>query len=457
MIRTLSARLTIWFLALFAFLSLLAFSFSYVNLTAALNEKVDEQMAQDVFEISETLRAEGLEEAKREINLEAESEGVGRLFILFFAPDQVLLASSDLNAWPDPEQLARIPKSDNDYQTLTLPGMDHETRILTQSLEGGYSLRIGYLLEDDERVLGDFREVFGTAFSIMLLGGAIAGFLISKRAMRGVDRIRQTTNRISQGDFSQRVPPGKDGEEIDNLARAFNQMQDKIQVLINELGEVTNNIAHDLRSPLTRIRGLAETTLTGRQSLPEYQDMAGAVIEECDKMVSMVNTMLEIAETDAGLRKIPNTPVDMADIARNVGELFSTVAEDKDLKIKVAAEGSHLMVRGDRTRLQRAVANLLDNAIKYTPRGGTITIRTRSEADHVQVLIADTGIGIPAEELSHVFDRFYRLDQSRSTPGSGLGLSLVQAVVRAHGGEIRVESTVGGGSVFIISLPKLPA
>jgi heavy metal sensor kinase len=458
MIHTLSARLTLWVLSLFALLSLAAFSFTYVNLTSTLSKRIDKRLAQDAFEIAETLRTQGLKEAIREINLEAESEGVGRVFLRLFSSGQELLATSDLNAWPalDSPQKNPAAETGNFFETLVLPGMKHKTRILTQGLEEGYVLQIGYLLKDDERLLKDFREVFGTASSIMLLGGALTGFLVAKRAMKGVERIRQTTDRISQGDFSQRVPLGKDGEEIENLARAFNRMQERIQILIGELRDVSNNIAHDLRSPLTSIRGLAEMTLTGNQNIEDYREMAAAVIEESDKMVNMVNTMLEIAETDAGLRKTPENSVDMADIVRDVGELFFPVAEDKGVEIEVKPATTRLVVQGDRTRLQRAVANLLDNAIKYTPSGGKVTICAKDEATRVVISIADTGIGIPEGEQSRVFERFYRLDQSRSTPGSGLGLSLVQAVIHAHGGEVHVESEVGRGSVFTIRLPKQP-
>lgn len=456
MIRSLSVQLTLRFLVLFTFLFLTAFSFVYVHLKSTLHDKIDEKLTRDAFEVAETLRTEGLEEAIKEVHLEAEAEGVGRVFIRFFTPDLELIATSDLKAWPELSIKPRKPVAETGqlFDTLTLPGRHHQVRILHQGLEGGYLLQMGFLLKEDDRLLEDFRSIFATAFAIMLLGGALSGYLISKRAMKGVERIRQTADRIGQGDFSHRVELGKDGEEIENLGRAFNQMQDRIEVLIGELKDVTNNIAHDLRSPLTRIRGLAETTLTGRQELAEYRNMAGTIIEESDRMVGMVNTMLEIAETDAGLREIPKISVNLGDIVSDVGELFSTVAEDKGVELQVVVASAPLCVQGDRPRLQRAVANLLDNAIKYTPVGGKVTIQAAAEGEQILIAIADTGIGIPAEEQKSIFNRFYRLDQSRSTPGAGLGLSLVQAVVRAHGGMVQVESEVGRGSVFTIRLPR---
>jgi signal transduction histidine kinase len=243
-------------------------------------------------------------------------------------------------------------------------------------------------------------------------------------------------------------------DEINSLIHSVNHMQQKIKSLIHELQNVTNNIAHDLRSPITRMRGLAETNLTGEQTLEDYRELAGTVVEECDSLVGMINAMLEIAETDAGLREAPKMAVDLANIVDDVGGLFSTVAEDKGINLQVTVASSPLLVQGDRSRLQRVVANLLDNAIKYTPEGGKVAIRAAAEAEHILITVADTGIGIPPDEHRNIFNRFYRLDQSRSTSGCGLGLSLIQAVVRAHGGSVWVESEIGQGSVFTIKLPR---
>lgn len=456
MIRTLTARLTLWYTALFGLLSLLAFSVAYVTLAANLNNRMDDELRREFQELAEVFRHHEQAAVARELIAEAESEGISRVFYRLYSPQLEMVASSDLSSWPELDtQATPVPEDTGGrLQTLILSEQRCSARVLTQALEGGYILQIGYLLQDDERLLEHFRESFGIGFTIALLGAALVGFLVARRAMAGLGHIQQATNHIIRGDFSRSVPLGRYGEEIDNLALAFNQMQERVRILIEELRSVTNNIAHDLRSPLTRIRGLAETTLTGGQNLTEYQETAGAVIEECDKMVSMVNTMLEIAEADAGMRKLLETSVDMAAIVRDVGELFLTVAEDKGVEIQVAVPDAQLMVRGDRTRLQRAVANLLDNAIKYTPSGGKVTLSARGESSQVLISIADTGIGIPQGEQGRIFDRFCRLDQSRSTPGSGLGLSLVQAVVHSHGGKVQVGSEVGLGSVFTIRLPE---
>jgi signal transduction histidine kinase len=235
-------------------------------------------------------------------------------------------------------------------------------------------------------------------------------------------------------------------EEVDDLIISINRMQLRIHTLIKELQDVNNNIAHDLRSPVTRIRGLAETTLSGDQSLLEYQGMSGSVIEECDSLVGMINTMLEIAETDAGVTPLDKISVNISAIIRDVAELYSPVAEDKNITISLKITDDPILISGDRSRLQRAFANLLDNALKFTQEGGWVALEAKRENHTAQIKIADSGSGISAKDLPRVWERFYRADRSRSTPGTGLGLSLVQSIILAHDGKIDITSTEGAGT-----------
>jgi signal transduction histidine kinase len=184
--------------------------------------------------------------------------------------------------------------------------------------------------------------------------------------------------------------------------------------------------------------------------------MAGSVIEGCDDLIEMIGTMLEIARTDSGVAELTVEPLDLREIVAEAADLFAPMAEDKHIHIRLAESSRAVWVSGDRSRLQRVVANLLDNAIKYTPCGGTVTLSMHTDAAGVKMEITDTGEGIDATDIPHVFDRFYRGDKSRSTPGSGLGLSLAQAIVRAHGGAITVKST-GRGTAFSVLLPSEPS
>jgi heavy metal sensor kinase len=456
--HTTTFRLTLWYAGLFGTLSLMAFLWVYLDLAAGLNRQVDRQLSDDASEFEELYRQGGLKPLQHEFDREAGTEGIGRVFMRLTSPNQKILAASNLHAWgglgpvlPTDGVSVRRPVS---YATLSLPDHSHKIRTILKPLGDGNFLQIGTTLKTNETLMESYRETFGTALVVMLLTGAVAGWLLARRAMSGVARVTQTAVRIGEGDLSRRVPLGQEGQEIDDLARAFNTMLERIQTLIGELKEVTDNIAHDLRSPLTRIRGIAETTFTGRTNLEGYREMASTVIEESDRLVEMINTMLEIAQTDAGLAELSEGPVDIRRIMQEAAELFQPMAEDKGVRL-VSDAGEHpLTIQGDRVRLQRVIANLLDNAIKYTPAGGRASLSAEETRSRVIVRVSDTGIGIREADLSRIFDRFYRSDPSRSTPGNGLGLSLAQAVIRAHRGEIKVTSSPGQGSTFTLILPK---
>jgi signal transduction histidine kinase len=241
-------------------------------------------------------------------------------------------------------------------------------------------------------------------------------------------------------------------DEIDRLAATFNDMLDRIQTLVTEMKEMTENIAHDLRSPITRIRGLAEMALTTGKSIDEYEAAAASTVEDCDRLLDMINTMLYISQTEATAGKLPTEEVDMAGVVRNACELFQPVAEDKGVNL-VADIGADLRVRGVLQGLQRMLANLIDNALDCTPSPGTVTVSVSGDEKLGVIAVKDTGIGIPQDELPYIFRRFYRCDRSRSRPGAGLGLTLVEAIVHAHRGRIAVASTPNVGTTFTVTLP----
>jgi signal transduction histidine kinase len=285
--------------------------------------------------------------------------------------------------------------------------------------------------------------------------GGLIGWFMARRALLGVEEVTQTAEDISKGAIERRVPLRARGAEIDRLATAFNNMLERIHSLICGMREITDNIAHDLRSPITRIRGVAEMTLTSGKSVGEYENMAANTIEECDRLLEMIETMLAISELEAGAGSLAMGEVDMAGVVEDACELFQPLAEDKGLTIVTEVPTSS-RVYGDIQKLQRLVANLLDNAIKYTPHEGNVTVSIDGDEAQVLLLVKDTGVGISGDDLANVFERFYRCDPSRSGAGVGLGLSLVMAIVRSHGGEVAVTSSPGKGSTFTVSLPRNP-
>jgi len=298
----------------------------------------------------------------------------------------------------------------------------------------------------------DFREYFSVPIAIgIALSGAI-GWFMAKRALSGVEEVTRAAVDISNGALDRRVPVTGRNDEIDRLARTFNTMVGHTQALIEQMREITENIAHDLSSPITRMRGLAEMALAGRQTDEETASMAGLIIEECDRLLDLINTTLDISEAEAGLAKLDAQETDLTDLITDLYELFQPSAEEKHIELQAEAS-QPVFVLCDRRKLQRVFANLLDNALKYTPEGGRVTISITDTGQNATVIVEDTGAGIPEADLPHIFDRFFRGEKSRSTPGSGLGLSLAQAFVLIHGGTITAANIPDGGSQLTVTLP----
>ena len=435
----------------FAFVAFAAFGILYIGLSSNLEARQDDLLKKQASDLELLYESGNRSLFTEEINRQTRYEGVDRMFVLFMDSKANPVLKTDMNPW---KGLATTlsgktagMKNETAFITLKVSERKHKVRVIIRRLKDGQFIATGRTIRDNDEVMEDFREIFSLAFSIILLIGALAAWFVAKRAMRGVERITKTAGIIGTEGLSRRVPVGSEGREIAELATAFNDMLERIEALIDDMRDVTDNIAHDLKSPLTRIRGIAETTLTGSQNIADYQDMAGNVIEECDRMVSMINTMLEIARTDAGLAVVNPTKTNIGEILRDITEIYEALSDDKGIKLilELPAIIPDFMV--DKAMIQRVVANLVDNAVKYTPSGGTVTVRALKEGKALNISVADTGGGISQKDLPHIFERFYRGEKSRSTPGSGLGLSLVMAVAKAHGGYVTVESS-DNGSIF---------
>lgn len=455
--HSLAFRLTLIYAATCAILSIAVFFIFYQVMISDMMAAADDALTEELKELSSLLASKGMAALGEGINRAAQSAGTGKIFLRVLTIDGKEIASSDLGPWRgigiSKTALKDVTQDEPIFETLKPPGWKHKARVMYGMVGPGMVLQIGRSLKDNEELLDDISEDFRSGTAMVLTLVALLGWLMARRALSGVKDVTQTAMAISHGAMEKRVPLTGRGDEIDRLSQTFNHMLERIQFLISEMREVTDNIAHDLKSPITRIRGLAEVTLTTERSLDEYQTMAASTIEECDSLLGMVNTMLEISEFEAGVATLSMTNVDISALIAEACDLFQPLAEEKGLVIK-AKVPSQLLLSGDKSKLQRALTNLLDNAIKYTPSGGAVTVTVKEGEKRVIITVHDTGVGIAANDISHIFDRFYRADKSRSEPGAGLGLSLVQAIVQAHGGNIQVKSSPGAGSTFTIVLPR---
>jgi signal transduction histidine kinase len=226
-------------------------------------------------------------------------------------------------------------------------------------------------------------------------------------------------------------------------------MLDRIQSLLKSMKEINDNIAHDLKSPLTRIRGIAEMILLKEKSIDAYKEMAASTIEECDALIDMINTMLDITEAEAGVNGVKAEEFELVTLIREACELYRPITEEKKINLKTDLPES-LTFKTDRKKMQRIVMNLLENAIKYTPADGTVAVSAAAQNGEIRIEFKDTGMGISEDDLPHIFERFYRCDRSRSQGGVGLGLSLVKAYAESINGTIRVESALNQGSIFAL-------
>ncbi len=420
---------------------------------------VDRDLLAAINKVDQEFHKEGLIQVKSDIREGIEEEGINRVFYRLLTSNLNIVVTSDPLKWPClnfpvlSQWASMAAGNHSNYHTLFPNDRPYKIRILTQVVDDGkYVVQIGKPMKDEEELAKVYSKVFLGSVFILLLCGIILSWIEAQKAMKGVRRVTTTARNIGQDGIDHRVELGHEGEEIEDLAETFNHMLDRIEQLMMGLKDVTNNIAHDLRTPLTRIRGLAESTL-GKKDIEGYQESTGIIVEECDRLNQMINTMLEIAEVDAGLKKPEETSVDIVSLGQQAYEIFLPVAEDKGINLEFKGSSHPIIVLANTARLQRIIANLLDNAIKFTESNGIIRLEIKEAQNEAIISVKDTGIGIASKDQPRIFEKFYRVESSRSTPGHGLGLSFVKSMVLSMGGSITVDSLLSQGTTFSINIP----
>jgi signal transduction histidine kinase len=439
--RTQAFRIIAIYLGIFALSALALVGFVYWNTALVLDRQNDETIDAEITGLVEQYQRQGLP-GLTDVIISRSVRGEQGLYLL--ANNDRRVIAGNLDTWP------LVQPADNgliEFAYERRIGSSPELRrargrifLLTQ----GFYLLVARDVHERRELEALFTAMLLWGAGLMIVLGFAGGIIISRNFLARLDVINRTSRQIMAGDLSKRVPVSRAGDEFDALAGHLNRMLDRIERLLHGMREVSDNVAHDLRSPLNRLRNRLEMAAMRHPADSDTARDIDSAVQETDRLIATFNSLLLIAEAEAGSVRESTETFSLGNVIEGVGELYGPLADEKSISFKVETAAAPAMIRGNQNLISQAVANLLDNAIKYTPEGGSIVVSLEQHAGGSQVVVADNGPGIPAEERRRVTDRFVRLESSRNSPGTGLGLSLVAAVARMHDAELLLDDNQPG-------------
>jgi signal transduction histidine kinase len=444
--RTVAFRIVLVYVVLFTISAAALVAFAYWNTARALNAETDQTIEAEITGLSEQYQRQGLT-GLTEVIISRSVRGGQALYLL--TDSDLRPIAGNLDSWPQTEPVS------NDYfefeyqRRVGSELQSYRARGRALILTGGFELLVARDVHERYETERTFTTALPWSIALMLLLGVVGGGLISRNLLARLDSINRTSREIMAGDLSRRVPVTRAGDEFDALAENLNRMLDRTERLMRGLRDVTDSVAHDLRTPLNRLRNRLESLLGHMDPESAQGQEIDASVGETDRLIATFNALLLIAEAEAGVVREAMTRIELSQVIAGVVELYEPLAEEKGLTFEIAPGGAS-SIRGNLSLISQALANLIDNAIKYTPTGGRVRIALEDRPAGVALSVADTGSGIPAEQRARVVERFVRLEESRNSPGTGLGLSLVAAVARLHDARLELADNAPGLKATLI-------
>jgi heavy metal sensor kinase len=464
-IRSIRFRMALWYAALLAGALVLFGAATYIGLERYLQKSLEESLIKQARSIGDVLlvniNQSGEDYVDNEITEHYSPEINGR-FIRVTRGDgkRIYISGSPKDGTFDPALVAapRLPVAReftrevemSDSHELLLHGLPYRASDGTQ-----FIIEVAAPYNQIESVLRGLLLTFALGLPLIVTLAIGGGYLLMRGALRPVDEIRQKAARITSRNLSERLPVVHTGDELERLAIDLNRMIERLEESFHQINRFSGDASHELRTPLTVLQGELEAIAHKEQTLPQdVRDTIGSALEETHRLAKIVESLLAISRLEAGEARVQPVRLDFAELARTTADQMRLLAEEKHISMSCDGTDS-IEVDADPSRLKQVVVNLLDNAIKYTPEGGNVSISVTRRDNHAVLEVADSGLGISADDLPHVFERFYRADKARSRQmgGTGLGLSIVRSICSAHGGQVTVNSTEGRGSLFHVELP----
>ena len=464
LLKKIEFRIAAWYSAVFILWSVLLCVIISFLLFSTVRSKERGQILDKYENYLSEFNESGMSHLIKELERERELSVKQGLLIFIIGPTGEYLYTVLPEGWQryNPELiLQEIRKKPGNWMTFRGKGWlegeseaDSSDRLEIKhfSFDDGSQLYIGQSDQDIEELISDFLETYILILIPIFIAGVMGGLFLSWRTLSPLKELVAAVKRVETGDMDARVPSRGTGDDLDELANLFNKMLERIEILIRGMKESLDNVAHDLKTPLTRMRASIERTAQSDNNKEDLTETLLDCAEESERLVNMLDTLMDISEAETGTMKLHMETLYLPGLLEDICDLYTYPAEEKNIQMVLSVHAP-IKVLADRNRLYQVIANLVDNAVKYTPLNGSVSISARHHADYVEISIEDTGPGIANADIKKIFQRLYRADKSRSQKGLGLGLALVDAVIKAHKGEITVANLPQNGTVFKVRLP----